>query len=41
MEPYEGWLAMAFLGFMAVAWVYKIVQMGALQVVLHGIGVGS
>ena len=24
MEPYEGWLAAGFLGFMCAAWIYKI-----------------
>jgi hypothetical protein len=38
VEPYEGWLAMAFLGGMAAAWLYKIVQMGALDVMLRAIG---
>jgi len=41
LEPYEGWLASAFLAFMGVAWLYKIVRMGALGVVLRGIGLGS
>jgi len=27
IEPYEGWLSVAFLGFMAAAWAYKIFMM--------------
>ncbi len=30
LERYEGWLAIAFLGFMALGWLYKILQMDAL-----------
>lgn len=30
LERYEGWLAIAFLGFMALGWLYKTVQMDAL-----------
>lgn len=30
LERYEGWLAIAFLGFMALGWLYKTIQMDAL-----------
>jgi hypothetical protein len=28
LEPYEGWLALTFLGLMGAGWIYKTVQMG-------------
>ncbi len=28
LEPYEGWLALGFLGLMGAGWIYKAVQMG-------------
>ena len=31
LEPYEGWLAIAFLGCMGLGWAYKAVVMGAIS----------